>query len=293
MAKATGKKAAAPKKAAAKKAAPQKKAAAKKAAAPKVAPKKAAAKKAPVKKVAAKKVAAKKVAAKKVAAKKVAAKKAAAVPAKKVALKKSAPLKKVAPVSDDTMLQTLFLDSLKDMYYAEKSVVKALPKLAKAATSEQVRGAFEKHLQQTHGQVQRLEQVFEILSKKAQGKKCEAIEGLVREADSLIKETRKGSLTRDVALIMAAQKMEHYEIASYGSMATLAAQLGVSQVKELLGQTLQEEKDTDLLLTQIAESSINQKAEQEGGGNEVSGEQSQGKDESLDPKAGDEANTEN
>ncbi|GEO10843.1 YciE/YciF ferroxidase family protein [Segetibacter aerophilus] len=265
MAKATGKKAAAPKKAAAKKAAPPKKAAAKKAAA-KVAPKKA-----PAKKAAAKKTAA---------------------PAKKVAMKKIAPVKKAAPVSDETMLQTLFLDSLKDIYYAEKSGVKALPKLAKAATSEQLRGAFEQHSQQTNGQVQRLEQVFEILGKKAQGKKCEAIEGLIREADSMIKDTKKGSMTRDVALIMASQKMEHYEIASYGSLATLAAQMGESQVKELLGQTLQEEKDTDMLLTQIAESNINQEAEAEGGESEVSGEQSEGKDEKLDAEAGDDGNTE-
>jgi ferritin-like metal-binding protein YciE len=269
MAKATGKKAAAPKKAAAKKAAaPSKQVAAKKAAAPKTAPKKAAAKKGASPK--------------------------AAAPSNRAGIKitPSAAPKKVAPVSDETMLQNLFLDSLKDIYYAEKSGTKALPKLAKAATSEQLRGAFEQHAQQTNGQVQRLEQIFEQLGKKAQGKKCEAIEGLIREADSMIKDTKKGSMTRDVALIMAAQKMEHYEIASYGSMATLAAQMGQNQVKELLGQTLQEEKDTDELLTQIALSNVNQQAQQEGGQSEVSGEQSQGEDEKLDSKAGDDGNTE-
>ncbi|MCW3080922.1 ferritin-like domain-containing protein [Segetibacter sp.] len=272
MAKATGKKAAAPKKAAAKKAAaPAKKVAAKKAAAKTAAPKKAAAK----------------TAAKTVAPKKAVAKQAAA----KTAAPKAAP-KKAAVLSEETMLQTLFLDSLKDIYYAEKAGVKALPKLAKAATSEQLRGAFEQHAQQTNGQVQRLEQLFEIVGKKAQGKKCEAIEGLVREADSLIKDTRKGSKTRDVALIMAAQKMEHYEIASYGSMATLAAQMGLNEAKELLGQTLQEEKDTDELLTQIALSNINEEAQQEGGEGDVSNEKSQGEDETLDPKAGDDGNTE-
>jgi ferritin-like metal-binding protein YciE len=269
MAKATGKKAAAPKKAAAKKAAappkkavaPPKKAAAKKGAAPKAAPKKAAAKK-------------------------------AAAPVKQAAAKKAPAPKKAAPLTEETMLQNLFLDSLKDIYYAEKAGVKALPKLAKAATSEQLRGAFEQHAQQTNGQVQRLEQIFEQIGKKAQGKKCEAIEGLVREADSLVKETKKGSKTRDVALIMAVQKMEHYEIASYGSMATLAAQMGQNQVKELLGQTLQEEKDTDEMLTQIALSNVNQEAQQEGGESEISGEQSKGGDEKLDAKEGNEGNTE-
>jgi ferritin-like metal-binding protein YciE len=269
MAKATGKKAAAPKKAAAKKTA--------------AAPKKAAAKKiaAPPQKVASKKVAPTKIAPKKAVAKRVAASVAP----------KAAP-KKVASVSDETMLQNLFLDSLKDIYYAEKSGVKALPKLAKAATSEELRGAFEQHAQQTNGQVQRLEQIFEQLGKKAQGKKCEAIEGLIKEADSMIKDTKKGSKTRDVALIMAAQKMEHYEIASYGSMATLAALMGESEVKEMLGQTLQEEKDTDELLTKIALSGVNQEAENEGSEDEVGGQQSQGEDEKLDPKAGGDGNTE-
>jgi ferritin-like metal-binding protein YciE len=265
MAKATVKKAAAPKKAAAKKAAgPPKKAVAKKAAAKKAPPKKAP------------------------------GKKAAAKTAAKAAVKnapKAAPKKAVA-VSDETMLQTLFMDSLKDIYYAEKSGVKALPKLAKAATSEELKGAFQKHAEQSNGQVQRLEQIFEQLGKKAQGKKCEAIEGLIKEADGLIKETRKGSKTRDVALIMAAQKMEHYEIATYGSLATLAAQMGQRQAKELLGQTLQEEKDTDVLLTQIAESSINVQAEQEGSEGGSGGKQGAGGDEELDPSAGDDGNTE-
>lgn len=261
MAKATGKKAAAPKKAAAKKAA------------------------APPKKVAAKKAAAKKA-----APKKAAAKKSAAPPAKQAAAKKTAG-KKAAPITEDTMLQNLFLDSLKDIYYAERSGTKVLPKLAKAATSEEVRQALDQHAQQTNGQVQRLEQVFEHIGKKPQGKKCEAIEGLIREADSLVKETRKGSKTRDVALIMAVQKMEHYEIASYGGIATLAAQMGQSQVKELLGQTLQEEKDADSLLTQIAESSVNQQAQQEGGEAEVGGSQKGGRDEELKPGEGNEGNT--
>jgi ferritin-like metal-binding protein YciE len=186
----------------------------------------------------------------------------------------------------------LFSESLKDIYYAEKSGAKALPKLAKSATSEELRAAFEQHAQQTNEQVQRLEQVFELLGKKPQGKRCEAIEGLIKEADSMVKDTKKGSKTRDVALIMAAQKMEHYEIATYGSLATLSAQQGLSQAKEIFGQILQQEKDTDALLTQIAESSVNQQAEQEGGESEVSGQEGNQKDEELDPKAGDDGNSE-
>ncbi|HSU49957.1 MAG TPA: ferritin-like domain-containing protein [Segetibacter sp.] len=291
MAKATGKKAAAaPKKAAA-------------------APKKAAAKKAAVP---AKKAAAplKKAATKAAPPKKAAAKKAAPAPAKKVAAKKAgfksvpqaapkAAPKKAVVKSDETMLQDLFLDSIKDIYWAEKSLTKALPKLAKAATSPELRQVFEEHARETEGQIGRLEQVFTALGKKAQGVKCEAMEGLTKEADSMIKETKKGSKTRDVALIMAAQKVEHYEIATYGSLATLAAISGLSEIKELLGQTLQEEKNADSKLTQVAEGSINEQAEEEGTesqeqgnqGSETRGNNSQ-KDEELDPQGGDDENTE-
>ncbi len=191
--------------------------------------------------------------------------KKAAAPKKTAA--KSIPVKVTAKktvAGDETMLQELFLDSIKDIYWAEKALTKALPKMSKAATSSELQQAFTEHLRVTEVQIGRLEQVFELLGKKAQAVKCEAMAGLTKEAESLISETKKGSETRDVALIMAAQKVEHYEIASYGSMATLAAQLGLSEVKELLGQTLQEEKDTDVLLSQIAESKINPEAEQEG-----------------------------
>ncbi|MBA4139438.1 MAG: ferritin-like domain-containing protein [Segetibacter sp.] len=233
------------------------------------------------KKAAAQKVAAKKVAAKS-APKKAAAKKVAAKSAPlKVAAKKVAVPKKAAAASDETMLQELFLDSIKDMYWAEKSLTKVLPKMSKAATSPELQQAFTQHLQVTEGQVGRLEQVFELLGKKAAGVKCDAMVGLTKEAETMIQDTKKGSKTRDVALIMAAQKVEHYEIASYGSMATLAAQMGLSEAKELLGQTLQEEKDTDSLLTQIAESSINQQAEQEGSEEEEGGQESGGDEEKL------------
>jgi ferritin-like metal-binding protein YciE len=179
------------------------------------------------------------------------------------------------------MLQELFLDSIKDIYWAEKSLTKVLPKLSKAATSPELQQAFTEHLRVTEGQVGRLEQVFELLGKKAVGVKCEAMVGLTKEAETMIQETKKGSKTRDVALIMAAQKVEHYEIASYGSMATLAAQMGLAEAKELLGQTLQEEKDTDSLLTQIAESSINQQAEQEGSEEEEGQGETGGDEEQL------------
>jgi ferritin-like metal-binding protein YciE len=111
--------------------------------------------------------------------------------------------------------------------------------------------------------VSRLEQVFELMGEKARGKKCEAMEGLVKEAESVIEDTEEGTSTRDVALIIAAQKVEHYEIAAYGGLATLAKTLGMNEIKELLGQTLEEEKETDELLTQLAENNINQSASQE------------------------------
>ena len=160
----------------------------------------------------------------------------------------------------DSLLQELFLDSLKDIYYAEKAITKALPKMAKAASSEKLVMAFEDHLQMTQQQITRLEQVFQTLGEDAEGKKCEAIEGLVKEAEGLIDETDEGTSTRDVALILAAQKVEHYEIATYGGLRQLAETLGYSEAADLLQQTLDEEKETDQLLTGIAENNINYQA---------------------------------
>lgn len=160
----------------------------------------------------------------------------------------------------DSLLQELFLDSLKDIYYAEKAITKALPKMAKAASSEKLVMAFEDHLQMTQQQITRLEQVFRTLGEDAEGKKCEAIEGLVKEAEGLIDETDEGTSTRDVALILAAQKVEHYEIATYGGLRQLAETLGYSEAADLLQQTLDEEKETDQLLTGIAENNINYQA---------------------------------
>jgi ferritin-like metal-binding protein YciE len=161
---------------------------------------------------------------------------------------------------NQSMLQEYFLEELRDIYWAEKHLVKALPKMQKAATSEELANAFAEHLAVTEEQVTRLEQVFEMMGEKARGKKCEAMDGLVKEAESIIEDTEDGSATRDVALIIAAQKVEHYEIASYGGLTTLAKTLGNEEIANLLGETLEEEKETDELLTQLAENNINMMA---------------------------------
>ena len=163
----------------------------------------------------------------------------------------------------NSQLEKLMVDSLKDIYWAEKHLTKALPKMQKAATTDELKSAIEEHLAQTEEHVTRLEQVFEIFGKKAQGKKCDAMEGLIKEGDSVVGETEKGTKTRDAGIIMAAQKVEHYEIATYGTLVQFARTLGRDDAAEILGQTLEEEKETDDRLTQIAESNINQEAEQE------------------------------
>jgi ferritin-like metal-binding protein YciE len=154
-------------------------------------------------------------------------------------------------------LETLFIDMLKDIYWAEKALTKALPKMAKASTTEELREGFEEHLTQTEEHIKRLEQVFELMGQKPQAKKCEAMEGLQKEAEEIIEDTEKGTLTRDVGLIVAAQKVEHYEIATYGSLTTLANTFGMTEVADLLAQTLEEEKQTDENLTYIAENNVN------------------------------------
>ena len=136
--------------------------------------------------------------------------------------------------------------------------------MIKKATSEDLIAALEEHLAQTEEHVSRLEEVFEMLGKKPQAKKCDAMEGLVKEGESVIEDTEDGSMTRDAGIIMAAQKVEHYEIATYGGLVTLAGTLGLEEAAEILAQTLEEEKQTDLNLTTIAEGSINWQAEQEG-----------------------------
>ncbi len=181
----------------------------------------------------------------------------------KSASKSSNNAKNAGAGAGDSLLQELFLDSLKDIYYAEKAIVRALPKMKKAATSDTLQNAFNDHLTMTKQQVTRLEQVFEILEEKPRGKKCEAIEGLIKEAEGIIEDTDEETSTRDVGLILAAQKVEHYEIATYGGLKQLAITLGYSEAAELLEVTLAEEKETDLLLTDIAENNINYQAAEE------------------------------
>ena len=162
-------------------------------------------------------------------------------------------------------LQKFFTDQLKDIYYAEKELIKGLAEMKNASSTEELEDAFENHSKQTERHIKRLEKVFQLIGKKAEGKKCEAMDGLLKEARNIISETEAGTLTRDAALIIAAQKVEHYEIASYGGLAQLAITMGMNRAADLLEKTLQEEEQTDQLLTDIAESYINVSAEQEGG----------------------------
>jgi ferritin-like metal-binding protein YciE len=162
-----------------------------------------------------------------------------------------------------SQLEEYFFNELKDVYGAEKQLLKALPKMQKAATTDELKEALEEHLAITQEQIARLEEVFELLDKKPQSKKCEAMEGITKEGEHVIEETESGSMTRDAAIIMAAQKVEHYEIAAYGGLVTLAKTMGKNDVADLLAQTLEEEKEADQLLTEIAESSINQGADLE------------------------------
>ena len=169
-----------------------------------------------------------------------------------------------ASASYSPEFKDFFVDELKDIYWAEKHLTKALPKMQKAATSEELRNAFAEHLTITQTQVSRLEQVFELLGEKAVAKKCDAMAGLVEEANGIIEETEKGTHIRDVGLVLAGQKVEHYEIATYGGLVTLAKTMGNTEISDLLAQTLAEEKETDELLTQLAEGGINSSAASEG-----------------------------
>ncbi len=168
-----------------------------------------------------------------------------------------------AQKSDETMLRELFVEELRDIYWAEKHLTKALPKMQKASTSQELANAFAEHLTVTEEQIQRIEQVFEILEMTGRAKKCEAMEGLVKEAQNVIEELPKGTMVRDAGLIIAGQKVEHYEIAAYGSLVQLAKTMGENEIADLLQQTLDEEKETDQLLTELAVSGINIGAESE------------------------------
>ena len=157
-------------------------------------------------------------------------------------------------------LQDLFHDTLKDIYFAEKKILSALPKMAKAANSDELRAAFEKHEGETEEQVKRLEQVFETLGETPKGKTCDAIVGIIKEGQEIMKEY-KGTPALDAGLLAAAQAVEHYEISRYGTLKTWAGELGMDTAVKLLDATLSEEKKADQALTQLAETLVNQEAE--------------------------------
>ncbi len=159
-------------------------------------------------------------------------------------------------------LRELFIDELKDIIYAERALVKSLPKMARNATESKLVGAIEEHVSVTEGQVQRLEKIFELLGESNRGKKCDAMEGLIKEGESIMEETEAGPV-RDAGIISASQKIEHYEIASYGTLAAFAKTLGEEEIASLLEETLAEEKQADALLTDSAYNSINFEAAEE------------------------------
>ena len=159
-------------------------------------------------------------------------------------------------------LQKLYTDELRDLYNAESQLLKALPKMAKAASSEELKEAFEQHLEQTKGHVKRLEQVFEELDEKPKGKTCRAMKWLIEEGSEMLEEDGETSV-RDAGIIVAAQKVEHYEIAGYGSVRTFAHLLGQNKAAELLQATLDEESETNEVLNRLAESVINPEAVRE------------------------------
>jgi ferritin-like metal-binding protein YciE len=162
-------------------------------------------------------------------------------------------------MAQEKQLQDLFTETLKDIYYAEKQILRALPKMAKAAKSTELRDAFQHHREQTEGQIERLEQVFEMLGKGARGKECHAIVGMIEEAKEVMEEF-SNTEALDAGLLASAQTVEHYEISRYGTLKTWAKQLGMSDAAKLFDATLKEEKDADALLTRLADASVNKKA---------------------------------
>ena len=163
---------------------------------------------------------------------------------------------------EESKLMKLFEDELKDIYWAEKALTKALPKMAKQATSEELIAALESHLEETEDQVAKVEQVFEIIGKKPVAKKCEAMAGLIKEAQEIMESTDDGAM-RDAGIISAGQKVEHYEIATYGTLRTFAKTLGLNDAADILDSILDQEKNADQKLTEIAESTINIQAAEE------------------------------
>jgi len=157
-------------------------------------------------------------------------------------------------------LDDLFEETLKDIFYAENKILKALPKMAKAAQSDDLKAAFEKHLEETEEHVSRLEQVFEMIEVAPRGKKCEAIEGIIEEGADIMKEF-KGAPALDAGLVSAAQAVEHYEIARYGTLKRWAEMMGLDEAVQLLEETLEEEKNTDAALTELADAQANEQAQ--------------------------------
>jgi ferritin-like metal-binding protein YciE len=177
-------------------------------------------------------------------------------------LKKPTPVEYVIAGSN-SLLKKFFIDALKDIYWAEKELLKALPKMKAATTTGELTEAIGEHISQTKGHVKRLEKVFELIGEPPEAKVCFAMQGLVKEGDSIVEETEEGSMTRDAAIIMAAQKVEHYEIATYGSLVEYAKTLGLNEAHGILQLTLEEERMTDQGLTLIAQNKINWEAELE------------------------------
>jgi ferritin-like metal-binding protein YciE len=176
--------------------------------------------------------------------------------------------KETLMAKDVKTMEDLFLEEIRDLYDAEKQIVKALPKLAKAATSEELSTAFTEHLEQTRGQIDRLERIFSEIGAKSGGVKCKGMEGLLKEGDEMVSLTEPG-LIRDAGLIAAAQRVEHYEMAGYGSARTFAQLLKRDDAADLLDETLEEEREADVRLTEIAESMVNQRAMAESRGSDA------------------------
>ncbi|TWR31208.1 ferritin-like domain-containing protein [Mucilaginibacter pallidiroseus] len=161
------------------------------------------------------------------------------------------------PAGAEPAFKELFVDGVKDIYWAENHLVKNLPKMQQAASSKKLAAAIESHLQETKTHVTRLEQVFELLGEKVQAQKCDAMEGLAKEGEAIIESTQAGTTARDLGIIMASQKVEHYEIATYGGLTKLAQNLGLADVADILSQTLEEEKTADDKLAGLAETEVN------------------------------------
>jgi ferritin-like metal-binding protein YciE len=182
---------------------------------------------------------------------------------KTVVVTRSSSKSKSGSKEPESKFQKLFIDELKDIYWAEKALVKALGKMQKAATAEELAKAIGDHQEQTRGHVERLEQVFELLGQEPKAKKCEAMSGLIAEGQEVVDDTEEDTAVRDAGIIICSQKIEHYEISAYGSLRTLANIMGHSDAADIFSQTLAEEKEADSLLTQIAESSVNEEASAE------------------------------